>query len=118
MFYSHNAVGWCLINASIVLTYNLQLPTSSWSEYAPYQSPKASKPQHGKVWHGNTQQKGDRTCRDRIQRLGMAPVEGWGHTLISKILTQNCSFQRKYGDKMYEGKAIWRLPHPGIHPMY
>jgi hypothetical protein len=45
-------------------------------------------------WHDinwNTQQRGERTCGDHIQRLGMAPI--WGmkpHTLL-KVLTQNCS---------------------------
>jgi hypothetical protein len=28
---------------------------------------------------------------DHIHRLGKASSWGWGHTLISKLLTQNCS---------------------------
>jgi hypothetical protein len=39
-------------------------------------------------------QRGGRTCKDHIPRLGMPPsprVAGWGYPPISKILTQNCS---------------------------
>jgi hypothetical protein len=39
----------------------------------------------------NTQQRGERFCRDQIQRLVTALSKGWGHPSISKILNQNCS---------------------------
>jgi hypothetical protein len=31
---------------------------------------------------GNIQQRGDRTCRDHIQWIDMALIEGWGHPPI------------------------------------
>ena len=37
------------------------------------------------------QQRGGRTCRDYIQRLGKASIGEWDHPLISKFLTQNGS---------------------------
>ena len=60
--------------------------------------------------------KGEKTCRDHIQRLGMAPlVEGWDHPPISKILTQNCScLKEMQGQRVEqtEEKAIQRWPPP------
>jgi hypothetical protein len=51
-----------------------------------------------------------------------APVEIWGHPLMSKLLTQNGSYLKKNtGTKCgteTEGKAIQRLPHREIHPIY
>ena len=49
-------------------------------------------------------------------------VKGWGHTPISKFLTQKLSCpkeeqgQKKNGAET-EGRAIWGLPHLGIHPV-
>jgi hypothetical protein len=43
----------------------------------------------------NTQQTGERTCGDHIQKLGMTLLEGWYYPLLSKIVMQNCSFLKQ-----------------------
>ena len=69
----------------------------------------------------NPQQRGESTCRNHIQRLGIG--SGWkmGALPFSKILTQNCSCWKEIqGQKSRaesEGKAIQRLPHMWIYPI-
>jgi hypothetical protein len=69
----------------------------------------------------NTQQRGERTCRDHIQRLGMAPGWGMGPPTYLKnfnpeLLLSKGNTGTKSGAET-EGKAIQRMPHLGLHPI-
>ena len=69
----------------------------------------------------NTQQRGDRTCRDHIQWIGMAPSCGiWPPTHLNNIsqelLLSKGIAETKSGAEIEE-KTIQRLPHLGIHPI-
>jgi hypothetical protein len=82
---------------------------------------KASSSQYptGMDINWNTQQKGERTCREHIQTLGTDP--GWGmgsqnhfkHTNQELLLSKG-NAKTKTGARMEE-KVIQRLPHLGIH---
>ena len=69
----------------------------------------------------STQQRGERTCRDHIQRLGMAP--GWGMgppTHLKNINPELFLSKENSGTKSgaeTEGKAIERLSYLEIHPI-
>jgi hypothetical protein len=69
----------------------------------------------------NTQQRGDRTCRDYIQWIGMAP--GWGVGPPTHLKNINPEFflskwnARTKSGGVTERKAIQSLPHLGIHPI-
>jgi hypothetical protein len=68
--------------------------------------PDARKSRYSKDSPGMTlteiPKRGERTCRDHIQNLGIGLVEGWDHPSISKILTQNCSFLNEIQGKLVE----------------
>lgn len=51
--------------------------------------------------------------------MGKPPIDEWVYPLISKFITQRFSCSQENRDKNKaetEGRAIWGLPHLGIHP--
>jgi hypothetical protein len=64
------------------------------------------------------QQRKDRTCRDHIQWIGFGPS-----VLLTYLKYINPEFILLKGNSgtkagvKTEGKAIQRLPYPGIHPL-
>jgi hypothetical protein len=70
----------------------------------------------------NAQQRGGRTCRDHIQKLGKVPSWGIGppthlQIFIPELLLSKGNMGPKCGAET-EGKAIWRLLNLGIYPIY
>ena len=57
---------------------------------------------------GNIQQRRERMCRDHIQRFSMALFDGWGHSIISKILIQNYSHLKKMQGQRVEQRLMER----------
>jgi hypothetical protein len=98
------------------------LGRGNWGEpvkYPWYQGPNMFPGPNREYIRQNTKQRGDRTCRDHIQRISTAPNWGLGpHTHLKNI---NPEFLLSKGNSWTMsgaetgGKAIHRLPHLGIH---
>jgi hypothetical protein len=69
----------------------------------------------------NTQQRGDRTCRDHTRWLGMATSWGMVPPIYLKNINPEFLLSKRNGGTKNgaetEGKATQRLPHLRIHPI-